>query len=135
MKKIISFVASILLTLVLGGIVHSAFPIVSSPQWTNISTMSNLIVFDGLDGTAAGSVYGKTGTTKVEGTLTVYKQTGGTWEYIDSASETTTTKTYVSLSVDFDAISGEYYKSVFEVSVTRNGIEETETKYSYKTCP
>lgn len=135
MNKIFRLVASILLITLMGGSVYSALPVDYSPQWNNILTMSNLLGFDGLDGNASASVYGKSGTTKVEGTLTVYKQSGGTWEYIDSASETTTSKTYVSLSVDFDAESGEYYKSVFEATVTKNGIEESETKYNYKTCP
>lgn len=128
-------VVSILLILLMCVKVLCAVPIEYLPQWNNINTMNSVLVFDGTNGNASASAYGKSGTTKVEGALTVYRQSGGTWEYVDSESETTTSKTYVSLSVDFNAVSGGYYKSVFEVTVTRNGIEESETKYSYKTCP
>jgi len=40
----------------------------------------------------------------------------------------------MTLSVEFTGVSGGYYKSVFSVTVTRNGIEETETKTTYATC-
>lgn len=113
----------------------SALPIDYLPQWSNIDRMASVIVFDGQVGNASATVYAKSGATKVEGMLTVYKQSGGSWVYVDSDSETTTSHSYVSLSVDFNAVSGGYYKSVFEVTVTKNGIEESETKYNYKTCP
>lgn len=135
MKKVTIVTCAIVLASLMCWNTFGALPIDHSPQWANIIRMASVIVFDGQDGNASATVYAKSGATRVEGTLTVYKASGGIWEYVDSASETTTTNTYVSLSVDFDAVSGGYYKSVFEVKVTRNGIEESETKYSYKTCP
>ena len=135
MKKILTSVASIFLVIVLSGIVYSAIPIDYTPQWNNIGRIFSTIIFDESDGTASSQVYGKSGTSKIECTLTLYKQCGGTWVYVDSVSDSTTTNTILDLSIDFDAVSGEYFKSVFEVSVTRYGIEENETKYCYNTCP
>ena len=135
MKRFMLVTNSILIVLIMGINALGALPIDYSPQWSNILRMSNIIAFDGLNGNASASVYGKTGTTKVEGTLTVYKQFGSSWIEVDSTTETTTTNSYVALSIDFSAVSGGYYKSFFEVTVTRNGVEESDTMTSYRTCP
>lgn len=105
-----------------------------SPMWNNIFKLSNRIVFDGTNGNANGSVSGKSGTSSISGTLTVYRQSGSSWIYVDSVSGTSSTTT-LSLGLDFAAISGGYYKSVYEVSVTINGISESESKTTYATCP
>ena len=96
--------------------------------------LSNTIAFDGTDGNAKGTVLGKSGTTSISGTLTVYRQSGSSWIYVGSTSGTSST-TKLTLDCDFSAVSGVNYKSVYEVVVTINGIEEPETKTTYNTCP
>ena len=103
MKKILTSVASIFLVIVLSGIVYSAIPIDYTLQWNNIGRIFSTIIFDESDGTASSQVYGKSGTSKIECTLTLYKQCGGTWVYVDSVSDSTTTNTMLDLSIDFDA--------------------------------
>ncbi len=72
-------------------------------------------------------------TTKLEGTLTVYKQVGDQWVYVDSRSDTSTRK--LSIEFDFDAASGVKYKAVADV--TAYGIDGSESDYDTKekTCP
>ena len=135
MKKYLALIMSIVLLLGLCLVSYAALPDDNSPQWLNISTIVSTLGFSGTHGGATGSVDGKSGTSKVQATLTVYKQVGGIWEYVDSDSDSTTTDDYIALSVGFNGLSNTNYKSVFEVSVTRNGITESTTKTCYETCP
>lgn len=105
-----------------------------TPMWNNIMKLSNTIAFDGTDGNAKGTVLGKSGTTSISGTLTVYRQSGSSWIYVGSTSGTSST-TKLTLDCDFSAVSGVNYKSVYEVAVTINSVEETETKTAYAACP
>lgn len=95
--------------------------------------MENRITFDGTEGTAWATLEGKNGTTEITGSLNVYKETDRGWVFVASDSDSTAGN-YLSLSVDFTGVSGGYYKSVFSVTVTRNGVDETETKTTYATC-
>jgi len=135
MRKVIGFVLAIIVVFVISSSVFASIPSGYSPQWSNIGSVVSSLAFSGTQGSAGGAVDAKSGASKVEGTLTVYKRSGNTWVYVDSDSDSTTTNSYVVLSVEFDGVSGTEYKSVFEVAVTKNGIEETATKYNYKTCP
>ena len=135
MKKFLSPLIAIFTLLSLCLPSYAALPDDYSPQWLNISTIVSTLGFSGTHGGATGSVDGKPGTSKVEATLTVYKQVGGSWEYVDSDSDSTTTDDYIALSVGFNGVSNTNYKSVFEVSVTRNGTTETTSKTCYDTCP
>ena len=114
--------------------IHAAHPINYSPQWSNISTMVSGLGFSGTNGTAFGSVDAKSGVTKIEGTLTVYRWSGNSWVYVDSDSDSTITDDYLVLYVEFTGVIGVEYKSVFHVAVTRNRIIETEDKYNYEVC-
>ncbi len=134
MKKTFTalMVAIMFVTLCLS--VCAALPETAVPLWDNIAEMKTSITFDGTDGFAKGSLAAKSGTTSISGTLTVYKQTAdGDWEYVGSDSDTASGR-YFSLYVEFTGEPGEYYKAVFNVSVTRNGTVEPETKTSYRTC-
>lgn len=135
MRRIIGISLAIFLLLGISSNVFASQPPEYSPQWSNILSVVSSLAFSGTQGSAGGAVDAKSGASKVEGTLTVYKRSGNTWIYVDSDSDSTTTNSYVVLSVEFDGVSGTEYKSVFEVAVTKNGIEETATKYNYKTCP
>ena len=135
MKKLLSIILGLSMLIGISAGIYAAQPATNSPQWTNISTMVSGLSFSGTNGTASGSVDAKSGVTKIEGTLTVFRWSGNSWVYVNSNSGTTTTDDYLILSVNFSGISGVEYKSVFHVAVTRNGIVETEDKYNYDTCP
>lgn len=133
MKKLISLlVAGILLLSCCIG-VGAAVPEIITPMWDNINNLSSNISFDGTDGYAQGTVFGKSGTSGISGTLEVYKQTSNGWEFVGSDSDSVSGN-FMTLKVEFDGKEGEYFKSVFSVSVTRNGVVEPETKTVYKTC-
>ena len=134
MKKLVSLALTIGIALSMTINIIAAMPETLQPLWDNIGSMVSLIGFEESTGTATATATSKTGSSSMEGTLTVYKQTSSGWEYIDEDSDSTTGRS-LGLEVTFDAESGEYYKAVFELVVTKNGVEETETKTSYKTCP
>ncbi len=92
------------------------------------------IAFDGTAGTATATVYGKPGTTEIVGVLTVYKQTDAGWVYVSQDSRSTESQA-LSLSVDFDAESGVYYKALCRVTVTKGGSDEFVSQTVYETCP
>lgn len=133
MKKVLSFfIAGILFLSCCIGI-QAALPESIEPLWDNIMDMRNTITFDGTEGTVRATLNGKSGTTEITGNLKVYKETDRGWMFVASDSDSVT-GTSLSLSVDFTGVSGGYYKSVFTVTVTRNGIDETETKTTYAWC-
>lgn len=133
MEKIFSlFIVGILLLSCCIGI-QAALPESIEPLWDNIRNMENTITFDGTEGTANAELDGKSGTTVISGSLKVYKQTDRGWVFVASDSDSND-GTYLSLSVDFSGVSGGYYKSVFSVTVTRNGMDETETMTTYAWC-
>ena len=132
MKKVMSLVlvTIILLSTTIG--INAALPDTGAiePQWVNILNMTNVFNFNGINGTSTATVVAKSGATQVSGTLTVYKQVGSSWVYVDSDSDTSTSNVLV-ISLDVTGEASGYYKSVFDVSVTRNGAVETESLTSY----
>ncbi len=133
MKKVLSFfIAGILFLSCCIGI-QAALPETIEPLWVNIRDMRNPITFVGTAGNASGILMGESGTTEMTGSLKVYKETDRGWVFVASDSDSVT-GTSMTLSVDFTGVSGGYYKSVFSVTVTRNGVEEAETKTEYAYC-
>lgn len=134
MKKVISLIL-IAMTLFCCAInSFAAVPEQIVPMWNNISMMTNNLYFDGTEGDVSATVVGKLGTTQIVGSLIVYKQVSSGWKLVGQESATSSTQT-LNINFPFDAVSGGYYKSVFTVTVTINGVNESETKTSYKTCP
>lgn len=72
-------------------------------------------------------------TTKIEGTLTVYKKVGNTWVYVASNSDSSTRT--LSVDVEFDAVSGVTYKAVAEVTAYSASGSEPATNSKIATCP
>ncbi|MBQ8401707.1 MAG: hypothetical protein IJX14_07255 [Clostridia bacterium] len=134
MKKWIALSIAVCILIILSTGISAAIPETIIPLWDNISQIKNEISFDGTDALAKGTLYGKSGITSMSGVLTVYKQTDNGWEYVGSDTDTVES-VLMTLKVDFTAESGGYYKSVFEVSVIRDGVSEPETKTIYRTCP
>ncbi len=134
MKKMISVILACVLIITTGMSTSAALPETIEPLWDNIATIVNDMSFNGTSGNASASIVGKSGTTKITGTLTVYRQSGDNWIYVGQDSDTVTTG-YMALSVDFNGYSEVNYKSVFSITVTRNGMSESESDTAYKTCP
>ena len=134
MKKTLALVLGLLTILMLAINTAAASPEVIKPLWNNINYMSNDLEFNSTSGITSTMVLGKSGTTKITGTLTVYVQTANGWEVVDSAS-TTSNSNIFTLDINFTGIPGEYYKSVLSVTVMINGLNESATKTAYEYCP
>ncbi len=72
-------------------------------------------------------------TTKIEGTITVYKKIGNKWIYVASNSDSSTRT--LSVDVEFDAVSGVTYKAVTEVTAYGTGGSESDSVSEVQTCP
>lgn len=72
-------------------------------------------------------------TTKIEGTITVYKKVGNKWIYVASNSGSSTRT--LSVDVEFDAVSGVTYKAVAEVTAYSASGSEPATNSKIATCP
>ncbi len=133
MKKALSIFLASILVCSMAVSTTAAVPEPIVPLWDNISRITNTVTFNGTKGTAKGLIIGTTGTDEISATLTVYVQNGSNWVFVGSDSDTVTSKT-LALTVDFTGTSGGYYKSVLEVTVTIDGVAETETITEYRTC-
>lgn len=126
MKRIMFFLVTCALILSCSIGINAALPETVVPLWDNIGVMDIDIYFSGTDGTAEAMLEGKSGVTEISGTLTVYRKTLLGWRSVGSDSTTVSGK-IIELSVDFLGEPGVEYKAVFDVSVTRYGVDETET--------
>ena len=134
MKKVISIFLACCILIIGGVSTYAALPETIEPLWVNIDGFQNNIYFNGANSSATATVIGKSGTTKITGTLTVYRQSGSNWIYVGSDSDTVTTSA-MGLSVNFTGYSEVNYTSVLSFSLTRNGVTESESNTYYKTCP
>jgi len=133
MKRLTSMILVVVVMLSMSVGVYAAIPETVLPMWTNISSMNNSFTFDGTTGISSCTAVGKAGTTKIVGSITIYQQIDGEWVYVDSTSGSSTSIVLV-LSIEFEGEPDEYYMSVFDVTVTRNGVDETESKPAYSYC-
>ena len=102
-------------------------------QWTSISFMNVDIVFDGSASQASGMARRQSTASSIEGTVTVYKLVGDTWEFVADADKSTT-RVSLGVSVDFEAESGYTYKAEFEVTAYTNGTGESHTATWTEVC-
>ena len=105
-----------------------------APQWLYMSTANVDIWFDETSGTASVTV-GRINkvTTKLEGTITVYKQVGDDWEYVASNSGSSTRS--LSVIVSFTGESGATYKAVANITAYGSTGNETDTISKQADCP
>ena len=138
MKKLITILLTGIILLSLGIPAFAAMPDNGEiqPLWDNIKNLTHNLNFNGTSGLASASVIAGSGTTEIKASLAVYKEVGDDqWEYVDHITKRTTSSTSMDLNVSFTGESGAYYKSVLNVTVTKNGVDEQEIKFEYKTCP
>lgn len=112
----------------------AAIPETVMPMWENTRQINNDVMFNGTSGIADITVLGKSGTTQITGTLTVYVQTDNGWKEVDSTSGSSSS-IYFSLTINFTGTPGAYYKSVIDATVKINGVSETVSSTAYQTCP
>ena len=138
MKKILSFTL-VLLTLCMMFVLpaYAALPEDNAvmPLWDNISSVISEIAFssDGY-GYAEGSVVRKVGVELLEGTMTVYENVDGEWEFVTSAYNSAT-RGSLGVAAQFTPEAGVEYKAVFYVTAYRNGVGESVEKIVYRTAP
>ena len=136
MKKIIAIILATCMFASFGIIANAATAPESEimPLWDNISSLINAFSFSGSMGTVDCEIYGDAGTT-VTANVKVYRQTStGAWSLVGYDSGSSDTRSLF-LTAHFNAVSGTYYKSVLTATVYKNGVGETATRTSYKTCP
>ena len=100
------------------------------PNWETVSSANCSIIFSDTSGTVRCTVYGKSGTTKIEGNLVLYED----GVEIDEWSISTTTAR-VTILDSFTGESGATYTLELDVYVTRNGIVERVQKDAIEYCP
>lgn len=140
MKKFLALLLTAVMMFSMSIVAFAAVPDtdVVSPLWDNVYSATNAISFNGTAGKAESVITGKTGTTKITGTIAVYKlidEETDKWDFVGYKGDTTTTSRGLNLSCTFTGESGAYYKSVLNVTVTTNGVAENIITFSYNTCP
>lgn len=104
------------------------------PCWNNIGDIVVELSFSGTEGCATvdvSRIYSVT--TSIAGTLTVYKQVGSQWVYVDTISGVSAYS--LGLELYFDATSGTTYKALAEVTAYSSTEAESVSFYDIKTCP
>jgi len=133
MKKFVSLLLAGLLSLFCCIGTGAALPETAVPLWDNFWNIDTNISFNGQSGLATASLAGKSGVTEITGILIVHERTATGWRQVDSVTKTVTERD-IYLSTSFTGISGVEYRAVFNVTVTRYGVVETEVKSVYVTC-
>ena len=136
MKKVISVLSLVaLLVCLMAPSVCMASPNGITPRWTGVADITLAFNFYGTEGEATFSSTKDSSTTKQEGIVTIYKWVNGQWDYVDSASKSTTRST-VGIVVVFDGISGVQYKMEAKVTAySGTTVIEEITDVKYATCP
>jgi len=131
-KKIASIVLFTILIVSLSFNVNAAMPDngIIEPLWLNISSITESFAFNGTRGIASAAIVGKSGTTYIECTTTVYKQIGSAWSFVNSDTDYANSSVLLA-SIDVTGDASGYYKAVYNISVTRNGVTETESTTAY----
>lgn len=139
-KKLIAMV-SVLLTVIflLPPIPAPASPLdgggMITPMWVHVSGIDVTLALFGNDADCYGVVSAYFGTQRIDGTLTLYRQSGSGWVNIKSWDKTTDTSSKLIMTETYPIASGYNYKLVFQATVVRNGSSETiKTESSVKYC-
>lgn len=116
------------------GAVCTSAPSHAVPFWDNTSTITCNLAVNGTTATCKSRVTGISGTSKITGTLTLYKQTGSSWLRVNSWSNTSS-YSVLSFSEEITVAKGYNYKLVVRAIVTHNGSnEEVEKESAVKYC-
>ncbi len=104
------------------------------PYWDYMDSIEVSVNFSGSEGCATATITRVFGvTTLLEATMTVYRQVGSSWVYVDSVSDSSTRT--LGMDLYFDAISGATYKAVLDVTAHGSGGSESDSVSKISTCP
>lgn len=136
MKKVLTALLAMLvvITFSVNAIAATGDDLIITPYWNYMDSIEVDVNFLSNTGKATATItriYGVT--TSLEATLSVYKQVGSDWIFIDSTSGSSTRA--LGLELGFNAESGVTYKAVVDVTAYGNGGSETDTAEKIKTCP
>lgn len=84
------------------------------PCYDNVGDAELLFTFGDVD-QVEGLATRKTGVTSMEGTIDLYEDVDGEWVHIDTFSSSTTGRR-LSVTGEFDGVSGTQYKAVFTIT-------------------
>ena len=100
--------------------------------------MNNITVtfsFQGTVGEAIGTAKKNSPATSLAGVLTIYENRGNSWVVVASVAESTTGSTLF-IDLDYECISGEWYKAELLVtSYSGSVILDQDTVSEFATCP
>ncbi len=139
MKKITALLMALLMIFSLSTVTFAAqVPDQTvQPQWDYMATITLLLNFieDENLGQADVSVNPYINyTTRLEGTVTIYKMVGIDWVYVDSKTESAE-ELSLGFYLQFPATSGVMYKAVLDVTAYGPGGSETDSVKKIRTCP
>ena len=134
-KKVAALLVAGLMSLPFATGVSAIMPVggIIAPLWLYMSDADVDISFNGTSCTASvsvGRIYQVT--TKLEGTITVYKQVGDDWEYVASNSDSSTRG--LSVSVSFTGESGATYKAVADITAYSSTGSESDSLSKQAVC-
>ena len=106
------------------------------PRWLYTNSVIFAMYFDGEEGYLEGSVDCYSTTTKIEGTITLYrKNILGIWTKTGDEWYLSTSSDYLDISKTFSAESGKKYKAELDVDVYSGSNSENITDEATGTCP
>lgn len=127
-KKSLYLIITIFSAFIISMTVNAALPEDNGimPCWENMDDICLTLGFDdevGEAGVTVGRIAGVT--TRIEGTLEIYRKSGTCWIFVDSVSGESTRA--LGLSLNFDAVDGTTYKAVAEITAYGPNGSESET--------
>lgn len=128
-KRILGFISLVLVAVCLCGSVSAAVIEPVSPLWDNVNAVYCNITFSGTNGRVFCDIAAVSGTTSIEGTLTLYED----GEEIDSWDIDVNTS-YVNIVETFTGTKGSSYELVLETEVIANGHVESLDHSVVKKC-
>jgi len=98
------------------------------PYFVNISSFQTAIMFNGSCGTLSASTIGRTGTTKITGSVVLDRlNSNGTYTQIASWNNLSANGNYFDFSQTYYVTTGYTYRLTFTTTVYINGVGETAT--------
>lgn len=128
-KRILGFISLVLIAVCLCGSVSAAVIEPVSPLWDNVNAVYCNITFNGTNGRVFCDIAAVSGTTSIEGTLTLYED----GDEIDSWDIDVNTS-YVNIVETFTGTRGSTYELVLDVEVIADGLAETLERSVNKKC-
>lgn len=137
MRKVISmFILVLMLISCLAVPTFAAVPPTADPMWDNANSVNGTMGFSGENkttGEAKMQVIGKTGVTRIESSVVVYKHVGSDWVYVTENSKNVNLRS-CTLTANFSGEIGYEYKAEFHFVVYKGTVGEVIDETVTKVC-